>query len=227
MAQVIFGQAYPLLHASRLLSVPLMEHWETISSSIATMGRIWTRLSTIEMRILMLGLDDAGKTTILDKLKFGEVYTTCPEIGFNVETLEYEDVSFTVWDSGSDDDDDDGEDAAGQDKIRPLLRHYYQNAQALIFVVDSDDHLQIDDARDELVKILAEDDLRNVPLLVFANKQDLPTAMTTAEVSELLGLHNLGGRQWFIQSACATSGDGLYEGLDRLSRTLCGVSLLK
>jgi len=70
-----------------------------------------------EMRILMVGLDAAGKTTILYKLKLGEVVTTIPTIGFNVETVEYKNISFTVWDVG------------GQDKIRPLWRHYYQNTQ--------------------------------------------------------------------------------------------------
>ncbi|PWA66565.1 ADP-ribosylation factor 3 [Artemisia annua] len=73
-----------------------------------------------EMRILMVGLDAAGKTTILYKLKLGEIVTTIPTIGFNVETVEYKN-SFTVWDVG------------GQDKIRPLWRHYFQNTQGLIF----------------------------------------------------------------------------------------------
>ena len=127
-----------------------------------------------DMRILMVGLDAAGKTTILYKLKLGEVVTTIPTIGFNVETVEYKNISFTVWDVG------------GQDKIRNLWRHYYQNTQ------DAD-------------------------LLVFANKQDLPHAMSAPDLTEKLGLQKLTGRQWYIQACCATSGDGLYEGLDWLS----------
>ena len=75
-----------------------------------------------EMRILMVGLDAAGKTTILYKLKLGEVVTTIPTIGFNVETVEYKNISFTVWDVG------------GQDKIRPLWRHYYQVWLHVIFL---------------------------------------------------------------------------------------------
>ncbi|CAE8582264.1 unnamed protein product, partial [Polarella glacialis] len=161
-----------------------------------------------EMRILMVGLDAAGKTTILYKLKLGEVVTTIPTIGFNVETVEYKNISFTVWDVG------------GQDKIRPLWRHYYQGTQGLIFVVDSNDRDRIEDAREELNKMLNEDEMREAILLVFANKQDLPNAMAAAEVTDKLGLHNMRNRQWFIQSACATTGDGLYEGLDWLSRTL-------
>jgi len=163
-----------------------------------------------EVPILMVGLDDAGKTTILYKLKLGEVVTTIPTIGFNVETVEYKNISFTVCDVG------------GQDKIRPLLRHYYQNKKAVIFVVDSNDRDRIELAREELTKMLNEDAMRDAVLLVFANKQDLPNAMAAAEVTNKLGLHNMRNRKWFIQSACATTGDGLYEGLDWMCRTLNG-----
>merc|ERR1711933_328847 len=96
----------------------------------------------------------------------------------------------------------------------------YQGTQGLIFVVDSTDRDRVEDACEELMKMLNEDEMRDVVLLVFANKQDLPNAMPAAEVTERLGLHNMRNRQWFIQSACATTGDGLYEGLDWLSRTL-------
>ncbi len=161
-----------------------------------------------EMRILMVGLDAAGKTTILYKLKLGEIVTTIPTIGFNVETVEYKNISFTVWDVG------------GQDKIRPLWRHYFQNTQGIIFVVDSNDRDRISEAREELQRMLNEDELRDALLLVFANKQDLPNAMNAAEITEKLGLHSLRQRAWYIQAACATSGDGLYEGLEWLSSNL-------
>eukprot|EP00514_Thraustochytrium_sp_LLF1b_P003116 CAMPEP_0184507024 /NCGR_PEP_ID=MMETSP0198_2-20121128/27_1 /TAXON_ID=1112570 /ORGANISM="Thraustochytrium sp., Strain LLF1b" /LENGTH=174 /DNA_ID=CAMNT_0026896755 /DNA_START=93 /DNA_END=617 /DNA_ORIENTATION=+ len=161
-----------------------------------------------EMRILMVGLDAAGKTTILYKLKLGEVVTTIPTIGFNVETVDYKNISFTVWDVG------------GQDKIRPLWRHYYQNTQGLIFVVDSNDRDRIEPAREELHKMINEDELRDAVILVFANKQDLPNAMIAAEVTDKLGLHSLRSRNWYIQATCAPTGDGLYEGLDWLSATL-------
>jgi small GTP-binding protein len=157
-----------------------------------------------EMRILMVGLDAAGKTTILYKLKLGEIVTTIPTIGFNVETVEYKNISFTVWDVG------------GQDKIRPLWRHYFQNTQGLIFVVDSNDRERVNEAREELTRKLAEDAV----LLVFVNKQDLPNAMNATEIMNKLGLHSLRQRNWYIQATCATSGDGLYEGLDWLSNQL-------
>ncbi|KAF7301858.1 ADP-ribosylation factor [Mycena indigotica] len=155
-----------------------------------------------------VGLDAAGKTTILYKLKLGEIVTTIPTIGFNVETVEYKNISFTVWDVG------------GQDKIRPLWRHYFQNTQGIIFVVDSNDRERVSEAREELQRMLNEDELRDALLLVFANKQDLPNAMQASEITDKLGLHGLRQRTWYIQAACATSGDGLYEGLEWLSANI-------
>ncbi|XP_016143614.1 ADP-ribosylation factor 4-like [Sinocyclocheilus grahami] len=161
-----------------------------------------------EMRLLMVGLDAAGKTTVLYKLKLGEVVTTIPTLGFNVETVEYKNISFTVWDVG------------GQDVIRRLWRHYYQNTKGLIFVVDSSDRDRIETAAEELNAMLAEDEMRDALLLVLANKQDLPKAMAVHELTDRLGLHALRGRQWFVQATCAVQGSGLYEGLDWLSDQL-------
>ncbi|XP_076849090.1 ADP-ribosylation factor 4 [Brachyhypopomus gauderio] len=161
-----------------------------------------------QMRILMVGLDAAGKTTILYKLKLGEIVTTIPTIGFNVETVEYKNICFTVWDVG------------GQDKIRPLWRHYFQNTQGLIFVVDSNDRERIAESAEELSKMLQEDELRDAVLLVFANKQDLPNAMAVSELTDKLGLQSLRSRTWYVQATCATQGTGLYEGLDWLSNEL-------
>uniref|UniRef100_A0A8C5H616 ADP-ribosylation factor 4-like n=1 Tax=Gouania willdenowi TaxID=441366 RepID=A0A8C5H616_GOUWI len=145
-----------------------------------TLSSIFDRLfSKKQMRILMVGLDAAGKTTVLYKLKLGEIVTTIPTIGFNVETVEYKNISFTVWDVG------------GQDKIRPLWRHYFQNTQGLIFVVDSNDRERINEAADELSKMLLEDELKDAILLVFANKQDLPNALAVGELTDKLGLNTL------------------------------------
>ncbi|XP_077539626.1 ADP-ribosylation factor 2 [Haemaphysalis longicornis] len=174
-----------------------------------TLSSLFSRLfGKKQVRILMVGLDAAGKTTILYKLKLGEIVTTIPTIGFNVETVEYKNICFTVWDVG------------GQDKIRPLWRHYFQNTQGLIFVVDSNDRERICEAQDELQKMLSEDELRDAVLLLFANKQDLPNAMAASELTEKLGLNQLRNRKWYIQSTCATQGQGLYEGLDWLSNEL-------
>ena len=198
-----------------------------------------------DVRILMVGLDAAGKTTILYKLKLGEIVTTIPTIGFNVETVEYKNISFTVWGAQSVDSHVTPAmrppiaafgsqpltaqphafaDVGGQDKIRPLWRHYYQNTQGVIFVVDSNDRDRVGEARDELHRMLNEDELREAILLIFANKQDLPNAMNAAEITDKLGLHSLRQRNWYIQSTCATTGDGLYEGLDWMSSSLSKAS---
>jgi small GTP-binding protein len=117
-------------------------------------------------------------------------------------------VSFTVWDVG------------GQDKIRPLWRYYFTNTQGLIYVVDSNDRERIPEAREELAKMVAEEELRNATVLVFANKQDLPNAMPVADLTQQLGLPNLTTRKWFVQACCATNGTGLYEGLDWLTENI-------
>uniref|UniRef100_A0A4W3IMZ8 ADP-ribosylation factor n=1 Tax=Callorhinchus milii TaxID=7868 RepID=A0A4W3IMZ8_CALMI len=155
-----------------------------------------------------LGLDAAGKTTILYKLKLGEIVTTIPTIGFNVESVEYKNICFTVWDVG------------GQDKIRPLWRHYFQNTQGLIFVVDSNDRERVQEAAEELQKMLQEDELRDALLLIFANKQDLPNAISVSDMKDKLGLTSLSSRNWYVQATCAIQGNGLFDGLDWLSKEL-------
>lgn len=158
-----------------------------------------------ESRIVMLGLDAAGKTTTLYKLQLGEVVHTVPTVGFNVEAVSYKNVDFTVWDVG------------GQKILRKLWRHYLSNTDALIFIVDSSDRERVSEAREELEWLLANDELRNARILVYANKQDLPRAMAATELAEQLDMRKMAGdRSWFVQPACATTGDGLVEGLDWL-----------
>jgi small GTP-binding protein len=157
-----------------------------------------------ETRILMLGLDAAGKTTVLYKLKLGEHIKTITTIGFNVESLEYKGFHMNIWDVG------------GQDRIRALWRHYFHNTQGLIFVVDSNDTGRIEEAKEELHKLLEEDELRDACLLVYSNKQDLPNAIKPMEIGNKLKLNTISNRPWQVQGTCATTGDGLYEGLDWL-----------
>jgi small GTP-binding protein len=172
-------------------------------------SKLWTKLlGKKDVRMLMVGLDAAGKTTVLYQLKMNETVKTIPTIGFNVETLDYKGLNFTVWDVG------------GQDKIRVLWKHYYQNTDGLIFVVDSNDKDRIDDAAEELKKMLAEDELKDCVILVMANKQDIKEAFTPNEVTEKLGLSTLKGRQWLVQGTAATTGQGLKEGLDWMAGVL-------
>ncbi len=151
--------------------------------------------------MLMLGLDASGKTTILYKLRLGEVVATLPTIGFNVETIEVGKMNLTVWDVG------------GQEKIRMLWRHYYDNLNGLVFVVDSTDRERLHEVRDELARLLDEASLQGVPLLVFANKQDLHNAISVSELTEKLNLTNIRDRSWFIQSCSAILGTGIDEGI--------------
>lgn len=161
-----------------------------------------------ERRIVMLGLDGAGKSTILYKLKLGEVVHTIPTIGFNVETVDYKKVSMTVWDVG------------GQKKLRGLWRHYYEGTHGLIFVVDSMDKDRLASAQEELQHILADPHMRDATVLVYANKQDLPGAMPPSEIASGLGLSDMKSHKWYIQGTCGVTGDGLYDGLDWLTEDL-------
>eukprot|EP01114_Cavostelium_apophysatum_P017700 TRINITY_DN531_c0_g1_i2.p1 TRINITY_DN531_c0_g1~~TRINITY_DN531_c0_g1_i2.p1 ORF type:complete len:222 (+),score=36.12 TRINITY_DN531_c0_g1_i2:182-847(+) len=162
-----------------------------------------------EVRIVCLGLDAAGKTTMLYQIKLGEIVTTIPTIGMNVESMEYKKLGITTWDIG------------GRSSIRPLWRHYFQNTDAIIYVVDSNDRERISEAENELRRLVSEDMLRDAAWLVFANKQDLPNAASVAEISDKLGLATkLNGKKWFIQASCMNTKDGLKEGLDWLVDTL-------
>ena len=111
-----------------------------------------------DMRILMVGLDAAGKTTILYKLNIGEVLTTIPTIGFNFVITEYKNITFILWD------------VSDHCKIRLLWRHYYHNAQGIIYVVDFNDKERIEEAREEIHCLLTDDELKDACLLVFENK---------------------------------------------------------
>jgi ADP-ribosylation factor protein 6 len=145
--------------------------------------------------------DTIPRPAILYKLKLNQDVTTIPTVGFNVETVTYKNVKFNVWDVG------------GQDKIRPLWRHYFSGTQGLIFVIDSNDRARIDEARQELHRIILDREMKEALLLVFANKQDIPGAMTPTEVTEKLRLTQLKERMWYVVPSCATTGEGLFEGL--------------
>ncbi|KAJ3045832.1 ADP-ribosylation factor, Arf Arf6 [Rhizophlyctis rosea] len=177
----------------------------------AGFSRILARIfGSRDVRILMLGLDSAGKTTILYKLKLGQSVTTIPTVGFNVESVTYRNIKFNVWDVG------------GQDKIRPLWRHYFAGTQGLIFVVDSNDPERLDEARVELHRIVSDRDMQDCAILVFANKQDLPRALSPLQVTEALQLPRLQGRLWYVHPSCATTGEGLLDGLQWLSQNCAG-----
>eukprot|EP01113_Clastostelium_recurvatum_P031642 TRINITY_DN3970_c0_g1_i4.p1 TRINITY_DN3970_c0_g1~~TRINITY_DN3970_c0_g1_i4.p1 ORF type:complete len:300 (-),score=66.11 TRINITY_DN3970_c0_g1_i4:199-1098(-) len=104
--------------------------------------------------------------------------------------------------------------------MRPLWRHYFQHVSGFIFVVDSNDRIRMPDARDDLRRVLEDDELRGVPFLFLANKQDLPQSLSVAEITDALGLHGIHDRAWHIQGTCTLSGDGLDEGLKWLDQII-------
>mmetsp|Transcript_21655 Transcript_21655/g.49312 ORF Transcript_21655/g.49312 Transcript_21655/m.49312 type:complete len:177 (+) Transcript_21655:97-627(+) len=158
-----------------------------------------------ECDILMIGLDNAGKTTILYKLNVDEVVATAPTVGFNVEQVKSGSATFTVWDCG------------GQKKIRHLWRQYYARAQGIIFVVDANDHERLGEAKEELQGVLGEDAVQDTVVLVLANKQDMPTSLKEEALGEALSLGTV-KQKLRLQLACALDGQGLSDGLDWLSR---------
>ncbi len=136
---------------------------------------------------------------------------TVPTIGFNVETVSYKNIEFHCWDVG------------GQKKIRKLWYHYFQGTDAVIFVVDSNDSDRMQEAQEELFNVMNNEWLRGKPLLIYANKQDLPNSLSSHQIVEKLQLSKLRNvTPWFLQATTAVTGDGLYEGLDWLSTTLNG-----
>ncbi len=171
------------------------------------MGSLISSLASLlfskrEVRLLILGLDNAGKTTILHRLHSSTPVQTLPTIGFEVETVHVKNLKLQVWDLG------------GQSSIRPYWRCYYAHTNAVIYVVDSNDRERLSDAKHELKMLLGEDDLAGVPVLVFANKQDLPGAMKSAEVAEGIGLAGVKDRAYSIYASSALKGDGIKEGID-------------
>ncbi|KAL7289104.1 ADP-ribosylation factor-like protein 4C [Trichogramma pretiosum] len=165
------------------------------------------------LHVAMLGLDSAGKTTALYRLKFDQYINTVPTIGFNCERVrgtvgKAKGVNFLVWDVG------------GQEKLRPLWKSYTRCTDGIIFVVDSCDTERLEEAKMELTRTARSPDNAGVPILILANKQDLPGAKEVEELEKQLGVLELGiqpGSSCIkVQPACAITGEGLHEGLDSL-----------
>merc|ERR1712196_640055 len=158
--------------------------------------------SDTEVRILMLGLDNSGKTSILKKLSDEDITTIMPTQGFNIKSLLHEGFKLNVWDIG------------GQKTIRPYWKNYFENTDALIYVVDSADRRRLEEAATELHELLEEDKLMGIPVLVFANKQDMISAAAAEEIVHVLGLMDIKDRPWQIQLCSAKNGTGLQDGME-------------
>merc|ERR1712086_201178 len=183
------------------------------SSPILAMGVLWSSLSTLfakkETRLLILGLDNAGKTTILYKFQGDEsAVQTVPTVGFNMETITHKNVELKVWDLG------------GQTAIRPYWRCYYINTSGIIYVVDSSDRERIGISKQSFEMMASESDLVGVPIAVLANKQDVPGAMSPEEVAAELGLPNIMDRPWAIFKTSAIKNEGILEALEWISTAI-------
>lgn len=188
-----------------------------------------------EHKVVMVGLDNAGKSTILYRLcaadspahlrppgfaapphralcvpgrHLGDVIQTQPTVGSNVEEVVHRNVRFQVWDLG------------GQETLRKVWSTYFVGAHAVVLVVDSMDRERIGLVREELAAITAHEELRKACLLVLANKQDLPSAMDPVEITQSLKLHLNKEHAWHIQPCSAVTGAGLMEGMDWVAHTL-------
>lgn len=160
-----------------------------------------------QARILLLGLDSAGKSTLLYKLKLAKDIVTIPTVSFNVEMLEWEKrLSLAVWDVG------------GQARMRSLWDYFCENTDGLVYVVDSTDKQRLEDSRREFEHILKNEYMKNVPVVLLANKQDVPGALTAEDITRMFKVKELCcNRNWYVQPCCAITGDGLTEGFRKVA----------
>ncbi|KAI8997981.1 ADP-ribosylation factor-like protein 3-like protein [Gaertneriomyces semiglobifer] len=154
-----------------------------------------------EIRVLLLGLDNAGKTTILKRLASEDITEIKPTQGFNIKSVQQEGFKMNVWDIG------------GQKAIRPYWRNYFDSTDILIYIIDSVDRRRLEESGEELHNLLEESKLAGVPVLVFANKQDIVTALPGDEIATGLNLNSIRDRHWQIQPCSAKTGDGIEEGM--------------
>ncbi|CBH14316.1 ADP-ribosylation factor-like protein, putative [Trypanosoma equiperdum] len=166
-------------------------------------------------KLLILGLNNAGKTSILYHLQLGHSIATQPTLGGNVEQLSISHgsnnnkIEVSCWDLG------------GQEQLRDSWRLYYDQTDAVIFVVDAADPSRFPAARSVLHKILAnEPQLRQAVLLVLANKQDMEGAVSPADLIESLGLAAVNDRTWTLMGCSASKGDSLREAMSWIAQRI-------
>ncbi|XP_041476631.1 ADP-ribosylation factor-like protein 3 [Lytechinus variegatus] len=155
-------------------------------------------------RVLLLGLDNAGKTTIAKSLCHEEITDVNATLGFNIKKMNAEGVELKLWDVG------------GQRRLRQYWENYFDDTDLLIYVIDSSDTKRLEETGEELAHLLEEEKLNGVPLLVFANKQDLVGAAPAVEITEGLNLHTIRDRVWQMQACSAITNEGIEDGIQWL-----------
>ena len=177
------------------------------------MGFIFSKIldffsrSRNNFKIIILGIQNAGKTTILYRLSIGQLVKTTPTIGSNVEEISYNNVKLQAWDLG------------GQESTRSIWNVYYVNTDAIIYVIDTHDETY-DDSKTQFYKLLSNETLKNAIILIYANKQDLPGAKNVAEIIQIYELDTIKDHIWHIQPCSAQTGEGLITGMKWLSDQL-------
>jgi len=166
-------------------------------------------LRKAEASVIVVGLDNSGKSTLLNHFKPEEEKSPdiVPTVGFNVEKFKNRNVGFTAFDM------------SGQGRYRNLWEHYYKDCQGIMFVVDASDRLRMVVAKDELDMLLQHPDIRarKLPILFFANKMDMKDSMSSVKVSQVLGLERITDKPWHICASNAVTGEGLHEGVEWLT----------
>ena len=182
------------------------------------MASVWRALLSLlgllktEAKLVVVGLDNSGKSTLVNHLKPRRQasYEVVPTVGFAAESFDHGRLRFSVMDM------------SGASTYRSLWETFYRGVDGIIFVVDSSDKIRMCVAKDELDAMLAHADVRHsrAPVLVFANKSDLPGALEPSDVSLLLGLPAVHELAWQIQASNALSGEGVDEGVAWLAQQL-------
>mmetsp|Transcript_1955 Transcript_1955/g.4349 ORF Transcript_1955/g.4349 Transcript_1955/m.4349 type:complete len:185 (+) Transcript_1955:38-592(+) len=178
------------------------------------MGSVWGKVvaklfSRREMRCIILGLDAAGKTSILYRLKLGKAIVTIPTIAHNVETVRVGNTHITAWDIGG-----------GYFHRKLWRRNYFENSHGIIYVVDANDRERLEETTEELFSFIDEEEFRDVSILILANKSDLPNAMRVGEVADRMNLYSVRSRRWHIAAVSATTGDGLLGAMEWLANSI-------
>ncbi len=164
-------------------------------------------------RILLLGLDGAGKTSILYQLKLSDLVNTTQTIGFNLEKIKYKNLFLELWDIG-------GYNIFYDNKCTVLCKHYFKNIDGIVFVIDCNDKKRFGKVNQALLEIINNEELKNIPLLIFGNKQDLNDAISPNELIELLEMKKIKNNKWLLQGSSALNGRGIKEGFDWLVNIL-------
>ncbi|XP_050296752.1 ADP-ribosylation factor-like protein 6 [Anthonomus grandis grandis] len=165
-----------------------------------------------EVNVLVVGLNNSGKTTVVNSFKNEENQTNeiVPTVGFSVERFQNQSLLFTAFDM------------SGHGRYRDLWEHYYKDCHGIIFVIDSSDRLRLVVVKEELDLLLQHPDIcqKRAPILFFANKMDCKDSLSSVKIAAALGLDKIMDKPWHIAASNAITGEGLQEGVEWLTQQI-------